>query len=235
MNIKRAISTALAVILVVTTRPREVSAYSVCFEYHPLRDTYNVGASRDDVVKLLGVNSDSHTFNNIYSGSHDEPTGAPSGVPQYVHLSFIRIFIDPRLTGTFELYTEHERHDDTRTYNESSSGLYQVYKGSTDSYPTLGTIGIRYVPSQEDLRCGVSFVKTDSKTRAVPSDFAKVDPLASSFNISVGTGDTCAFTLSDMLAYAQYGVFKQPQEISICKNQLAVYNQAAFNIMVNIT
>ena len=236
MNIKRAISTALAAILVVTPPPlREVSAASFCQEYHLLKDTYNAWASRDDVVKLLGVNPDSHTFNNIHSGSHEESAGAPSGTPQYVYLSFIRIYIDPRLTGTFELHTFHFAHDDTMTYNESSSGLYQVYKGSTDSYPTLGTIDIRYVPSQEDLSRGVSFVKTDSKTRAVPSVFAKVDPLASGFNISVGTGDTCAFTLSDMLAYAQYGVFKQPQEISICKNQLAVYNQAAFNIMVSIT
>ncbi len=235
MNIKRAISTALAVILVVTPHPQEVSAASFCQEYHLLKDTYNAWASRDDVVKLLGVNPDSHTFDDIYSGSHDEPTGAPDGAPQYVHLSFIRIYIDPRLTGTFELHTFHFTHDDIMTYSESSSGLYQVYKSSTDSYPTLGTIDIRYVPSQEDLSRGVSFVKTDSKTRAVPSVFAKVDPLASGFNISVGTGDTCAFTLSDMLAYAQYGVFKQPQEISICKNQLAVYNQAAFNIMVSIT
>lgn len=186
-------------------------------------------------MNLLGVNSDSHTFNNIYSYSHDSPTGAPSGSPQYVHLSFIRIFIDPRLTGTFELYTEHATHVDAMTYTESSSGLFEVYKGSTDSYPVLGRIDIRYVPSQEDLKRGVSFVKTDSKTRAVPSDFAKVDPLTSSCNVSVGTNDTCAFTLSDMIAYAQYGVFKQPQEISVSENQLAVYNQAAFNIMVSIT
>lgn len=66
MNIKRAISTALAVILVVTPHPQEVSAASFCQEYHLLKDTYNAWASRDDVVKLLGVNPDSHTFDDIY-------------------------------------------------------------------------------------------------------------------------------------------------------------------------
>lgn len=66
MNIKRAISTALAVILVVTPHPQEGSAASFCQEYHLLKDTYNAWASRDDVVKLLGVNPDSHTFDDIY-------------------------------------------------------------------------------------------------------------------------------------------------------------------------